>query len=71
MNALTFNGFTLTTINQDDQVWLTSSDLAAALGYKTADSVTRIFNRNKDEFSPNMTQVIEAVKLTASLKKGL
>ncbi|MGM8939024.1 BRO-N domain-containing protein [Psychrobacter glaciei] len=72
MNTLTFNGTTLTTINQDDQVWLTSSDLAAALGYKTADSVTRMFNRNKDEFSPNMTQVIETVKLTASSKtKGL
>lgn len=68
MNALTFNGTTLTTINQGDQVWLTSSDLAIALGYKTADSVTRIFNRNKDEFSSRMTQVIETVKLTASSK---
>lgn len=68
MNTLTFNSTTLATINQDDQVWLTSSDLAAALGYKTADSVTRIFNRNKDEFSQNMTQVIEAVNLTASAK---
>ena len=68
MNTLTFNGTTLTTINQDNQVWLTSSDLAKALGYKTADSVTRIFNRNKDEFSSRMTQVIETVNLTASSK---
>lgn len=72
MNTLTFNGSTLTTIDQDDQVWLTSSDLATALGYKTADSVTRIFSRNKDEFSINMSQTIETVKLTASSKtKGL
>lgn len=73
MNALTFNGTTLTTINQDDQVWLTSSDLAKALGYADSKSINRIFNRNKDEFSPRMTQVInEGVKLTASSKtKGL
>lgn len=73
MNALTFNGTTLTTINQDDQVWLTSSDLAIALGYADSKSINRIFNRNKDEFSPRMTQVInEGVKLTASAKtKGL
>lgn len=72
MNTLTFNGNTLTTINQDNQVWLTSSDLAAALGYKTVDSVTRIFSRNKDEFSENMSQTIETVNLTASSRtKGL
>lgn len=68
MNTLTFNGNTLTTIDQEDQIWLTSSELATALGYKTADSVTRIFNRNKDEFSSNMTRIVETVKLTASCK---
>lgn len=72
MNTLTFNNNTLTTINQDNQIWLTSSDLATALGYKTVDSVTRIFSRNKDEFSENMSQTIETVNLTASSKtKGL
>lgn len=72
MNTLIFNNNTLTTINQDNQVWLTSSDLATALGYKTVDSVTRIFSRNKDEFSENMSQTIETVNLTASSKtKGL
>ena len=72
MNTLTFNNNTLATINQDNQIWLTSSDLATALGYKTVDSVTRIFSRNKDEFSENMSQTIETVNLTASSKtKGL
>ena len=72
MNTLIFNNNTLTTINQDNQIWLTSSDLATALGYKTVDSVTRIFSRNKDEFSENMSQTIETVNLTASSKtKGL
>ncbi|ERL54946.1 BRO-N domain-containing protein [Psychrobacter aquaticus] len=72
MNALTFNGTTLTTINKDDQVWLTSSDLAAALGYVDYKSVNRIFSRNKDEFGTNMTKTIEGVNLTTSSKtKGL
>jgi len=43
----------------DDQIWITSSELAFALGYKHADSVTRIFNRNLDEFTENMTRVID------------
>jgi len=72
MNTLTFNGNTLTTINQDNQIWLTASDLATALGYKAADSVTKVYNRNKEEFSENMSQTIETVKLTSSAKtKGL
>ncbi len=56
MNALTFNHVKLTPINQNDnQVWITSKDLANALGYKQADSVTKIYNRNSDEFSEDMT----------------
>ena len=72
MNTLTFNNNTLTTINQDNQVWLTSSDLATALGYADGKSINRIFSRNEDEFSVNMTQVIEGVNSTTSSKtKGL
>ena len=72
MNNLTFNNIDFNSVEQNGQIWLTSSDLAAALGYKTADSVTRIFNRNKDEFSQSMTQTTQAVNSTASLKtKGL
>lgn len=61
MNALTFNGTTLITINQDDQVWLTSSDLAKALGYKNTKSVSNVYNNNADEFTDQMTSVIESV----------
>jgi hypothetical protein len=43
--------------------WLQSSDLAAALGYKDEDGVRRIFDRNQDEFSAEMSQT---VKLTVS-----
>lgn len=69
MNALTFNGNTLTTIDKDAQIWLTSSDVAKALGYKSARSLTNLYNANADEFSPTMTEVIESV--TSSKTKGL
>ncbi|PAV02630.1 hypothetical protein CBG25_09735, partial [Arsenophonus sp. ENCA] len=42
-----------------------SAELARALEYAHTDAVTRIYNRNKDEFSPCMT---ETVNLTASIK---
>ena len=62
-NQLTFQETTLTPVLQDNQTWLTSTDLANALGYKDISSVTRIFNRNEDEFTACMT---ETVKLTVS-----
>lgn len=69
MNTLTFNGTTLTTIDKADQIWLTSSDVAKALGYKSSRSLTNLYNANSDEFSPTMTEVIESV--TSSKTKGL
>lgn len=71
MNTLTFNEITINPVDQiDNQIWLTSADLAKALGYKSSDSVTRIFNRNKEEFTSSMSQVIEnpqAVNLTVRI----
>jgi prophage antirepressor-like protein len=56
MNSLSFNAIQFHPIQQnDDQIWITSSELAHALGYKHSDSVTRIYNRNSDEFTTNMT----------------
>ena len=69
MNTLTFNGNTLTTINQANQIWLTSADVAKALGYKSTRSLTNLYNANSDEFSANMTEVIESV--TSPKTKGL
>lgn len=69
MKALSFNGVTLTPVHHNSQIYLTASELAKALGYACADSVTRIYNRNADEFSPDMTQIItsfQTVNLTAS-----
>lgn len=60
MNTLTFNSINLAPVNRNDnQIWLTSAQLAEALGYKQVDSVTKIYNRNSDEFSENMTATLE------------
>lgn len=69
MNTLTFNGNTLTTINQDNQIWLTSKELARALGYSDSRSVSGIYNKYGDEFTDKMTEVVEST--TSSKTKGL
>ena len=42
----------------DGQIWLTSTELAKALGYSRTDNISKIFDRNKDEFSSNMTLTV-------------
>lgn len=60
MNSLSFNATQFHPIQRNDnQIWITSSELAHALGYKHADSVTRIYNRKSDEFTSDMTKVID------------
>lgn len=66
MNALSFNQVSLNPVTHaDNQIWITSAELAKALGYKAVDSVTKIFNRNSDEFTEEMSQT---VNLTVSGK---
>lgn len=57
--ALTFNGVTLSPISHKNQTWLTSVELSKALGYADEKSVSRIFTRNKDEFSNKMTTLFQ------------
>lgn len=59
--ALSFNDVNFSPVQQDGQIWLTANELAKALDYKSAKSVTNLFNANKDEFSPSMSLVIESV----------
>ena len=57
--ALSFNNVDLTTIdNGDGQLWVTSKQLAEALEYKESRAITKIYNRNADEFTSSMTQNI-------------
>ncbi|KAA1217149.1 hypothetical protein AWJ09_04630 [Vibrio cholerae] len=62
-NQLTFQGVCLTPIEKSAQLWLTAPEIANALGYAREDSVSRIYDRNKDEFTSGMT---ETVNLTVS-----
>ncbi|EPG7852627.1 BRO family protein [Acinetobacter baumannii] len=65
--ALSFNDVNFSAIQQDGQIWLTSTELAKGLDYSDTRSVTKIFNRNQDEFTDAMTQV---VNLTTSNKNN-
>ena len=57
--ALSFNDVTFNPVSQNDgQIWLTSTELAKALGYSRTDNISKIFDRNKDEFSSNMTLTV-------------
>lgn len=56
MISLSFNAIQFHPIKQnDDQIWITSSELAQALGYSRSDKITQIYNRNSDEFTQGMT----------------
>lgn len=61
MQTLTFQNITLTPAKVDNQIWLTSADLAKALGYSSDKSVTNLYNSNADEFTSGMTTVIESM----------
>lgn len=56
---LTFNTITLNPLTLHNQLWISASELAQALGYKQPDAVSKIYNRNQDEFGENMTQVVD------------
>ena len=69
--SLCFNDFTFSPVTRDNQPWFKSSELARALGYKDENSVRRIYERNADEFTEKMTQVVEnlgTVNLTVRVR---
>ena len=60
MTTLTFQNTTLSVINQNNQTFLTANDLGLALGYADAiRAVKQIYDRNADEFTAEMTALIE------------
>lgn len=64
---LTFRNHTLTVVHHDGGIWFTSADLAKALGYARADMVWRIHDRNRDEFSPDMSSNVNLTFLGSNL----
>ncbi len=63
MQSLIFQSIQLNIIDHNSKRWLSASDIARALNYAREDAVSRIYERNSDEFSGDMT---ETVKLTVS-----
>ncbi len=60
MTTLTFQNTTLSVINQNNQTFLTSSDLGSALQYANPlQAINKLYNSNADEFTPEMTALIE------------
>ncbi|HHE9996544.1 hypothetical protein MZA43_02455 [Haemophilus influenzae] len=60
MTTLTFQNTTLSVINQHNQTYITASDLGNALEYShPIQNVTKIYERNADEFTAEMTALIE------------
>ena len=57
--ALCFNNFTFTPVTHQNSLWIRAAELARALGYSSEEKVSRVYRRNEDEFTPDMTQVIE------------
>lgn len=60
-NQLVFNNTPLSVTTLNNEIWLTSAELAKALQYTDSKSVTRLYKANIDEFTPNMSEVIESV----------
>lgn len=56
--SLTFQSTTFDVIDRNGKPWLKAADLARALGYAREDSVSRIYDRNADEFTSAMSGTV-------------
>ncbi|HGY2266179.1 TPA: Bro-N domain-containing protein [Morganella morganii] len=56
---LTFQNFTFNPVTENGQVWLTSAELAKAIGYKKTDAISQLYSRNADEFTNAMTTTLK------------
>ena len=57
--VLIFNEITLSPVTYQNCLWIRATELARALGYSDTRKITHLYERNADEFTPEMTQVIE------------
>ncbi|MGL5814509.1 MAG: P22AR C-terminal domain-containing protein [Aeromonas sp.] len=70
MNSISFHDTHFSVIPHHGQPWLTAAQIAQALGYASDDAVSRIYRRNADEFTPNMTTTVNltVVRQTGSVQ---
>ncbi|MBS6026318.1 MAG: ORF6C domain-containing protein [Haemophilus pittmaniae] len=69
MTTLTFQNTTLSVINQNNQTFLTAIELGKALEYADpVKAIVKIYDRNADEFTPEMTALVE-MKTAGGIQK--
>ena len=59
--SLCFNNFKFSPVTHQNLPWIRSTELAHALGYKREDILGKLYRKNADEFTPDMTQLIETI----------
>lgn len=59
ITAVQFNNMELSVIILHGHYWLSSAEIAKALGYKKASFITQTYNRNQDEFTTDMTSTVK------------
>lgn len=68
-NLIQFNNQNLKIINHNDQLWLTSVDVAKALNYSDSNAITLLYSKHKAEFDEDMSQTIETIGSGNLLRK--
>ncbi|EAV8525332.1 hypothetical protein FEQ43_06760 [Salmonella enterica] len=61
ITQLTFHDTKFDVIEHNNQIWISSRQLAEAIGYKCVKSIANLYNQNSEEFTDGMSQVIESV----------
>lgn len=68
---LTFDGMTIEAYDHHGQPWLTSDQVGTALGYSDAQrSISNLYNRNADEFTDEMSCVINLMSQLDARRPG-
>lgn len=62
--ALNFNSVQFDIVDALGQVWLKATQIGVALGYADDKAVQRLYARNADEFTGNMTTVVKLTTVT-------
>ncbi|WP_241150418.1 BRO family protein [Delftia lacustris] len=61
-----FQDHSIRLIEKDGKKWASAADIAMALGYSRADSVTRLYDKHRAEFSDSMTCIVETTETVFS-----
>ena len=66
MEVLNFNDVNLRVIDSDGAMWVSSVDIAKALGYTDSRQIAHVYARHTLEFTANMTRIFEVSSSTTS-----